>query len=368
MPNLAATTREPDSTVAAADPDFPGLSFAYRFRDGSAEPLTARDIPGALVEPGGWIWIHLSLTDTFARDWIAHTAPLPERARQILLSDDDHQLLEPIDGGVAGVFADLLREFAGESRELGRLHFALTDTLVVSGRRAALGAIQRTLDALGKGKKLPDAITLLEEIVSHFADAVALVAQELSDTLDTIEESLIDEVSGDERRRLGPARRTAVRMHRQLSTLRLLFRRWSTPDEGTSSTRIGLTSGRLAQRLDGLGSRDRRHPGARPAAAGRNRRQARRRNQPPSIRAHRADRLPAAADTDLRHLRHERFRPALHQRRRRLHLGHGPDRVLGRGGLRRHAVVAHHAVIRRAHHNPASGAKPIAIVPRFRAT
>ena len=134
MPNLAATTREPDSTVAAADPDFPGLSFAYRFRDGLAEPLTARDIPGALAEPGGWIWIHLSLTDTFARDWIAQTAPLPERARQILLSDDDHQLLEPIDGGVAGVFADLLREFAGESRELGRLHFALTDTLVVSGR------------------------------------------------------------------------------------------------------------------------------------------------------------------------------------------------------------------------------------------
>ena len=26
-----------DNTVAAADPDFPGLSFAYRFRDGMAE-------------------------------------------------------------------------------------------------------------------------------------------------------------------------------------------------------------------------------------------------------------------------------------------------------------------------------------------
>jgi zinc transporter len=94
------------------------------------------------------------------------------------------------------------------------MHFALTDTLVVSGRRAALGAIQRTLDALGKGKKLPDAIALLEEIVSHFADSVALVAQELSDTLDTIEEGLIDEALAGERVKLGPARRTAVRIHR----------------------------------------------------------------------------------------------------------------------------------------------------------
>jgi len=233
-----------------SDPDFPGLSFAYRFRDGQAEPLSGRDIPAALAEPGGWIWIHLSLVDIFSRNWINTIAPLPERAREILLSDDEHQLLEPIDGGVAGVFADLLRESAGEARELGRMHFALTDALVVSGRRAALGAIQRTLDALGKGKKFPDAIALLEEIVSHFADSVAMVAQDLADTLDAIEESLIDDASAGERLKLGPARRTAVRIHRQLSTLRLLFRRWSTPDEINSP--IGLTSGRLAQRLDGL--------------------------------------------------------------------------------------------------------------------
>ena len=242
-----------DRTVTAtADADFPGLSFAYRFRDGEAQPIPARDIPAALAEPGGWIWIHLALSEPHARDWIAQRAPLPQRARDILLSGDDHQLLEPVDGGVAGVFADLLREFAGETRELGRLHFALTETLVVSGRRAALGAIQRTLDALGKGKRLPDAIALLEEIVSHFADAVARVAEELSDTLDAIEESLIDDVAADERLKLGPARRTAVRIHRQLSTLRLLFRRWSMPGEGQAATRIGATAGRMAQRLDGL--------------------------------------------------------------------------------------------------------------------
>ena len=55
---------------AKSDPDFPGLSFAYRFRDGQAEPLSGRDIPAALAEPGGWIWIHLSLVDIYARNWI----------------------------------------------------------------------------------------------------------------------------------------------------------------------------------------------------------------------------------------------------------------------------------------------------------
>jgi Mg2+ and Co2+ transporter CorA len=240
-----------DTVTATSDPDFPGLSFAYRFRDGQAERLAGRDIAAALTQPGGWTWLHLGLNEPSARDWIAHTAPLPERAREILLSDDEHQILEPIEGGVAGVFADLLRAFGGNPPELGRLHFALTDTLVVSGRRAALGAIQRTLDALGRGKKLPNAMALLEEIVSHFADAVDAVAEELSDTLDAIEESLIGDAPADDRARLGPARRTAVRIHRQLSTLRLLFRRWSAPADETQ-TGIAAAAVRLAQRLDGL--------------------------------------------------------------------------------------------------------------------
>jgi Mg2+ and Co2+ transporter CorA len=236
----------------AAAVGFPGLIFAYRFRDGQAEALPAGGLLAALQEPGGWIWIHLALTETHARDWIAHHAPLPERARAILLSDDEHQLLEPIANGVAGVFADLLREGEGEARDLGRLRFALTDTLVVSGRRDALGAIERTLQAIDAGRRFPDAVALLEAIVEHFVDATAALAQQLADTLDLIEDHLIDDAMRDEQRRLGPVRRTAVRLHRQLASLRVLFHRWAHPTAAELPSRIGVAAGRLAQRLDGL--------------------------------------------------------------------------------------------------------------------
>jgi len=240
------------TSPAPSTGQFPGLSFAYRFRDGVAERIAPADLRPALAEHGGWIWLHFALTEPGVRSWIEHEAPIPDRAKAILLSDDEHLLLEPIEGGVAGVFADLLREVDGENRQLGRLRFALTDALVVSGRRDALGAIQRTLQAIDAGKRFPHAIALLETIVSHFADAVAVVADELGEMLDSIEEHLIDDKYGDEGRRLGPARRTAVRLHRQLAALRLLFRRWSIPMESELPTRVGEAAGRLAQRLDGL--------------------------------------------------------------------------------------------------------------------
>jgi zinc transporter len=235
-----------------AKPGISGLSFAFRFREGAAERIEAGNLHQALNEPGGWIWVHPDLTDQSAREWIAREAPIPNRGRDILLSEDDHLLLEPVERGVAGVFADLLREYAGESRDLGRLRFVLTGELVVSGRRDALGAIARTLETIDGGKRFPSAMALLEAIVSHFADAVAVVADELNDTLDLIEDRLIDDVVGDERRKLGPVRRTAVRLHRQLAALRLLFRRWSMPALSELPASVGEAAGRLAQRLDGL--------------------------------------------------------------------------------------------------------------------
>jgi zinc transporter len=242
---------DPDSTKATAA-EIPGLTFAYRFRDGAAERLDAAHAARALPEPGGWLWFHFGLAEPGAADFIAQMDAIPERGRAILLSDDDHLLLEPVTGGVAGVFADFLREIEGEADAFGRLRFVLTETLVVSGRRDALGGIARTLEAIDAGQRFPHAVALLETIVGHFADAVGRMAEELSDTLNAIEDRVLDEEPGDERRSLVPVRRTAVRLHRQLASLRVLFRRWSMPATDELPSRVGEAAGRLAQRLDGL--------------------------------------------------------------------------------------------------------------------
>ena len=159
----------PPTSTRSAEAGVPGLTFAYRFReDGTAERLDGVAAARALHEPGGWLWLHLDLTQPGASAFVQDLAGIPERGRAILLSGDDHLRLEPLAGGVAGVFADFLREVEDEKAALGRLRFVLTDTLVVSGRREALGGIARTLDAIGAGQRFPHAVALLETIVGSF--------------------------------------------------------------------------------------------------------------------------------------------------------------------------------------------------------
>ena len=51
--------------------EIPGLVFAYRFREGAAEQLDNVEAARALHEPGTWLWLHLSLSEQGARDFIA---------------------------------------------------------------------------------------------------------------------------------------------------------------------------------------------------------------------------------------------------------------------------------------------------------
>lgn len=230
-----------------------GLTFAYRFdAGGEGTALGESEIESALAEPGGWLWLHVDLSVPAARDWVENGTLLPEAGRAMLLSQDEHVRLEPVEGGVAGVFADLLRDSAGHDRALGRLRFVMTRTLVISGRHEALGAIARTVQSIGEGRRFTDSVALLEQIVEHFAEAVARVAAELTDALDAIEDELIEDRPGGERTKLGPVRRTAVRLHRQLSSLRLIFHRWAAPEPDILPAKLEEAVGRLGRRLDGL--------------------------------------------------------------------------------------------------------------------
>jgi zinc transporter len=230
----------------------PGLVWAFRFDAqgrGTALPLDA-----AIVDDGeGWIWLHLQLADARARQWAAQDAPVPAAARALLASPDEHQQLQAWDGCIGGVIADLVRELEGATKHVGRVRFAMTDRLMISGRRQPLEGVEATRRAVEQGHPLAAPAALLEAFVEHVAAAIGALADSLNGKLDGVEDRLLAHPARDEGTQLARLRRVAVRLHRPLAGLRALFQRLEAASGGGAvDETLRVAAHRLGQRLDAL--------------------------------------------------------------------------------------------------------------------
>ncbi|MEH2478487.1 zinc transporter [Nitrobacteraceae bacterium AZCC 2146] len=233
----------------------PGLVWAFRIHpDDKPEPLP---IDGPIdTLHGDLLWLHFNLTDARALQWLAQAElHAPEQARALLLSKDTYQQLHTSDDSIYGVISDLLRDIDEATEETGYLRFIMTERILVSGRHHALCAVDATRRSLEGGYRIDSMAALLETIVENVADTMDGVADRIAVALDEIEEQVLSGNSKDMLQRLGRLRRTCVRLHRQLSGLRIVFHRLEQKGVDALKPALQLRAGKLAQRLDGLDHR-----------------------------------------------------------------------------------------------------------------
>jgi zinc transporter len=233
-----------------SDEALPGLVWALRATgDGRVEEFHGgRPTPPA----DGWLWFHFDLTDARVAAMVASLFDLPPPAGQLLTGADGHQQLHAQGPWVYGIVTDLARDLDGITDEAGKLHFAMIDRLLISGRRHRLAGVEATHRALLEGRHIGTAAGLLETIVDEVVNAVEQYTEKLSRKLDRLEETVLSPASGDERQTLGRVRRKAVRLHRQIAGLRALVRRTEHELAGGPKFAPHLAGGRLPQRLDWL--------------------------------------------------------------------------------------------------------------------
>jgi len=228
-----------------------GLVWAFRVDpEGWAEEIPV-DRPIELdCEEGTWLWLHFNLSDTRACRWIAGVAELPPVSRTLLTALNDHQQFHAAEGCVFGAIADLVRDLDRDTDRTAFLNFAMSDKLVITGRRLSLQSVDETRAALRAGRRLTGPAGLIEMIVENIASGIAKLTDALAEELDDIEDMVLTDALHDERRRLGRMRRTAVHLHRQLLGLRALFNRFRRSEEAGPLLAPAMT--RLLQILEGL--------------------------------------------------------------------------------------------------------------------
>jgi zinc transporter len=248
------TKQVPPGRVAVFPPSglIPGLVWIFQIgEDGTSQALPI-DQP-VRFEPGHRYWMHFNLADARALPWLG-SAGLQPLAQSLLLSKDSFQQLHADDRCVYGVISDLLRDFDEASEDTGYLRFALTETFLISARHHPLCAVDMTRCAIEAGQRIAGTTELFEMIVDNVSVSMEKVADRLAKVLDQVEEQVLsdDDNTDDLRQNLGRIRRTCVRLHRQISGLRLALHRFEQGKANNPKPQMPLRAGILAQRLDGL--------------------------------------------------------------------------------------------------------------------
>jgi zinc transporter len=250
-----ASTRP--ARLLSDDPALPGLLWAMRFdasgRGHLVDHAEGLPVPGGFGE--GFAWLHFNLNDARLAELVAAGRLGPRHLTTAAFASDPHQRVMVEDGHVGGVVADLVRERDDGAKvdAGGRLHFVMGPRLLVSGRRHPVVGPDLARDAAADGQCILAPVQLLETIVARVVTAMAETGSRLADELDEIEDHILDERVRGERRRLGPIRRDAVRLHRQLLGLRAVFHRLETAPADEQIPAVAVAAAvRIAQRLDAL--------------------------------------------------------------------------------------------------------------------
>lgn len=262
MAELSETAPQASARKIAKDV-WPGLVWAFRIHaDGSPEQLSI-DEP-IEIRHDGWLWLHFNLADARTPGFLSGLEPFPPAVTAALVAPDGHQQLQVEDSCVYGIFADLICDLGGATQEIGFLHFAMNDRMLVSARRHALNAVESARQALLAGCKLNSVAALLEMIIDHLIQSIDRYADEIAAAMDAVEEELLAREVTDQRSRLASIRKAAVRLHRQLQALRSLFQRVGAQLDREARPHLRLPAATLLQKLDGLdheivAMRDRAH-------------------------------------------------------------------------------------------------------------
>ena len=254
--SAARSATESLGAAAAAGPNapppgqaLPGLVWAFHSPAGGAAEELALDRP-LPDRSDGWLWLHFNLADARACRFLQGAAYVPAAARELLIDAEEHQQLHAHDDCLYGVVADLVCGLEGVTEEIGFLHFAMTERLLVSGRRRALNGVEATRKALRGGAKIASVTELLDKLLEQGIDAIDHYAEDVARRLDRIEERILADDVDEGRQVLGRVRRTNVRLHRQLVIMRALMQRFELDLRHTIA--FPLAAAKLSQRLDWL--------------------------------------------------------------------------------------------------------------------
>jgi zinc transporter len=197
------------------------------------------------------LWLHFDLSVPGATQSLDTISGVPEPAKEFLKATIEHQQLFIDDACTYGVFANLIENPDEVAGDIDFVQFAITERLFISSSRSQLAALEFLRDIV-RNKVVTGPVELLRIILEYVVAFVGQHAEGLANTPDDIEEKMLSDNWSDQKQAIGQIRRTAVRLHRQISIARSLNHRVAHDDVINAKLSLRSVAEGLSPRLDWL--------------------------------------------------------------------------------------------------------------------
>jgi len=168
----------------------------------------------------GYLWVHLNLTEQYARDWLSDESGLDLISTSILLAPDSRprSLLEP--KGLVVCLRGVNQNPGQDPEDMVSIRLWLDKNRVITTHKRRLLSTEDIEKALeeGCGPKTPaDFLRMLNErLINRMSDVIEVI----DDTADSLEEDVLNEESYLLRSKIADTRRISIMLRRFLAPQR----------------------------------------------------------------------------------------------------------------------------------------------------
>jgi zinc transporter len=203
-------------------PDCPCLVAAYGVKNSTGVRLDWTAVAkGARFDEFEWVWVHLNANSPEAAGWARAQAFIPAAASDALFASETRPRMTRIDGGVSVNLRGVNHNPGEEPEDMVSLRIWADRNIVVTTRRRVVKAIADVRDIIEKphsGPQNPGAFVAL--LALKITTAIEPYVEEITDSIDELEDIVLEESERNVRARLAEARRVAVQLRRYIAPQR----------------------------------------------------------------------------------------------------------------------------------------------------
>lgn len=187
---------------------------------GGARPLSWDEVKQWKSEDGV-LWLHMDYTQDEARHWILNESGLDPFAAEAIIAEETRPRVVPMGDGLLLLLRGVNLNPGSDPEDMVSIRIWMNEHRIVSTRKRRLLTVSEIDEELQRQSGPVDSASLLVELVEKLTWRIGSVVDELEESLDTLEESIIaDNTNVEFRMDLSQLRRQTVILRRYLSPQR----------------------------------------------------------------------------------------------------------------------------------------------------